>query len=87
MPSKFDSVEAIRRWDLHARQFVSHLDPIDAEPHRIVLLDPALFQLLRDVAGKRVLDKEAMAADGIDLEKYYRPGGGYRRLDVREVKG
>ena len=52
----FDSDEAIRRWDLHARQIVAYMDPEEGDPHRIVLLNPALFELLPDVNGKRVLD-------------------------------
>lgn len=56
MHSTFDSAEAIRRWDLHARHIVAYMDPDEGDPHRIVLLNPALFQLLPDVNGKRVLD-------------------------------
>jgi 2-polyprenyl-3-methyl-5-hydroxy-6-metoxy-1,4-benzoquinol methylase len=56
MPRSYDSDEAIRRWDLHARHIVTYVDPEGGDPHRIVLLNPALFQLLPDVDGKRVLD-------------------------------
>ncbi len=34
------------------------------------------------VAGRRTLDKEAMAADGIDLEKYEKEGQGYDQLKI-----
>jgi SAM-dependent methyltransferase len=56
MPKSYDSDEAIQRWDLHARHIVTYMDPGEGDPHRIVLLNPALFQLLPDVDGKRVLD-------------------------------
>ena len=53
-----DSVEAIRRWDAFARTLtdVIGFDPQEGDPHRIVLLNPVLFELLPDVDGKRVLD-------------------------------
>lgn len=56
MYGTYDSAEAIRRWDLHARHIVKYMDPQEGDPHRIVLLNPALFQLLPEVDGKRVLD-------------------------------
>lgn len=56
MSSPYDSDEAIRRWDLLARYIVPYMDPEEGDPHRVVLLNPALFQLLPDVNGKRVLD-------------------------------
>ena len=55
MHGAVDSVEAIRRWELHARDAADFMTE-DGDPHRIVLLNPALFQLLPDVTGKRVLD-------------------------------
>ena len=57
MQDTVDSTEAIRRWDLHARAIlVGHLTRWRAIEHRIILLNPTLFQLLPDVNGKRVLD-------------------------------
>jgi 2-polyprenyl-3-methyl-5-hydroxy-6-metoxy-1,4-benzoquinol methylase len=58
MPRSVDSDEAIRRWNMHARQLLqlADFDPKEGDPHRIVLLNPALFTLLPDVQGKRVLD-------------------------------
>jgi SAM-dependent methyltransferase len=51
-----DSTEAIRRWDLHARTMYADFDPVEGEPHRVVLLNPVLLQLLPDVREKCVLD-------------------------------
>lgn len=55
MTKKYDSVEAIRRWDIHAREWAGWCTA-DGGAHRIVLLNPALFELLGDVSGKRMLD-------------------------------
>lgn len=55
MRGQYDSIEAIRRWDQHARALTDAYTE-DGDSHRIVLLNPALFQLLPDVNGKRVLD-------------------------------
>jgi 2-polyprenyl-3-methyl-5-hydroxy-6-metoxy-1,4-benzoquinol methylase len=55
MPDTFDAAEAIRRWDLHAQAVADAMEG-EGDPHRIVLLDPALFQLLPEVSGLRVLD-------------------------------
>jgi SAM-dependent methyltransferase len=56
MSGTVDSTEAIRRWDLHARTIMTDVDPVEGDRHRIVLLNPALFQLLPDVSAQRVLD-------------------------------
>ena len=58
MSDTYDSAEAIRRWNVHARQLLqlADFDPEEGDPHRIVLLNPALFTLLPDVQDKRVLD-------------------------------
>ena len=58
MHHKPDSLEAIRRWDMVARALVDSddWDGDEGDIHRIVLLNPALFQLLGDVDGQRVLD-------------------------------
>jgi SAM-dependent methyltransferase len=50
-----DSNEAIRRWDMHASAVADAMAG-EGDPHRIVLLNPALFQLLPEVHGLRVLD-------------------------------
>jgi len=55
MQGAYDSVEGSRRWDIHARALTDGFTWV-GDPHRIVLLNPALFQLLPDVNGKRVLD-------------------------------
>jgi len=56
MHGPYDSIEAIRRWDMHARALTDGFSAEDGDRHRIVLLNPALFQLLPDVSGRRVLD-------------------------------
>jgi 2-polyprenyl-3-methyl-5-hydroxy-6-metoxy-1,4-benzoquinol methylase len=55
MGDTLDSNEAIRRWDMHARAMGDAMVG-EGDPHRIVLLNPALFQLLPKVNGVRVLD-------------------------------
>jgi SAM-dependent methyltransferase len=67
-----DTVEAIRRWDQLAQTWASHADPNDGGAHRIVLLNPALFRLLPDVGGKRVLD--AGCGEGYLSRKLARQG-------------
>jgi SAM-dependent methyltransferase len=74
-----DSVEAIRRWDLYARQLVTYMDPEEGDPHRIVLLNPTLFQLLPDVNGKRVLD--AGCGEGYLCRKLARLGARVTGVD------
>jgi SAM-dependent methyltransferase len=75
----YDSDEAIRRWDLHARHIVTYMDPEEGDPHRIVLLNPALFQLLPDVDGKRVLD--AGCGEGYLCRKLARLGARVTGVD------
>jgi SAM-dependent methyltransferase len=79
MHSTYDSTEAIRRWDLHARHIVTYMDPEEGDPHRIVLLNPALFQLLPDVNGKRVLD--AGCGEGYLCRKLARLGARVTGVD------
>jgi SAM-dependent methyltransferase len=79
MHSTFDSDEAIRRWDLHAREIATYMDPREGDPHRIVLLNPALFQLLPDVNGKRVLD--AGCGEGYLCRKLARLGARVTGVD------
>jgi SAM-dependent methyltransferase len=55
MTKRYDSLEAIRRWNLYAPAWRDACKE-DGGTHRIVLLNPALFELLGDVTGKRVLD-------------------------------
>jgi len=79
MHGPYDSDEAIRRWDLHARHIVTYMDPEEGDPHRIVLLNPALFQLLPDVNGKRVLD--AGCGEGYLCRKLARLGARVTGVD------
>jgi 2-polyprenyl-3-methyl-5-hydroxy-6-metoxy-1,4-benzoquinol methylase len=81
MHGSYDSDEAIRRWDLHARALtdVTFFDPQEGDPHRIVLLNPALFQLLPDVNGKRVLD--AGCGEGYLCRKLARLGASVTGVD------
>ena len=55
MSTGYDSFDAIRRWDTHAKEWAGACTP-DGGAHRVVLLNPALFELLGDCSGKRVLD-------------------------------
>jgi 2-polyprenyl-3-methyl-5-hydroxy-6-metoxy-1,4-benzoquinol methylase len=79
MHPSYDSDEAIRRWDLHARHIATYMDPEEGDPHRIVLLNPALFQLLPDVNGKRVLD--AGCGEGYLCRKLARLGARVTGVD------
>jgi 2-polyprenyl-3-methyl-5-hydroxy-6-metoxy-1,4-benzoquinol methylase len=79
MQSTFDSAEAVRRWDLHARQLAAYMDPKEGDPHPIVLLDPTLFQLLPDLNGKRVLD--AGCGEGYLCRKLARLGARVAGVD------
>jgi len=47
--------EAIKRWDQHAESFTADYDE-HGGIHREVLLNPAIFSLLEEVKGKRLLD-------------------------------
>jgi SAM-dependent methyltransferase len=81
MSDTYDSAEAIRRWNLHARQLLqlADFDPEEGDPHRIVLLNPALFTLLPDVQGKRVLD--AGCGEGYLCRKLARLGAHVTGVD------
>jgi ubiquinone/menaquinone biosynthesis C-methylase UbiE len=82
----YDADEAIRRWDLHARTLWSEIDPEDGDRHRVILLNPTLFQLLPDVRGKRVLD--AGCGEGYLSRKLARLGARVTGADFsREVLG
>jgi len=80
----FDSAEAIRRWNLHARQLLqlADFDPEEGDLHRIVLLNPALFALLPDVRGLRVLD--AGCGEGYLCRKLARLGARVTGVDYSE---
>jgi SAM-dependent methyltransferase len=80
----YDSAEAIRRWNMHARQLLqlANSDPEEGDPHRIVLLNPALFTLLPDVQDKRVLD--AGCGEGYLCRKLARLGAHVTGVDYSE---
>lgn len=84
MNHTFDSAEAIRRWNVHARRLLplADFDPEEGDPHRIVLLNPALFALLPDVNGKRVLD--AGCGEGYLCRKLARLGARVTGVDYSE---
>jgi 2-polyprenyl-3-methyl-5-hydroxy-6-metoxy-1,4-benzoquinol methylase len=50
-----EAEEAIRRWDRHARRLMANFTS-EGDAHRIVLLNPVLFDLLGPVHGKAILD-------------------------------
>jgi 2-polyprenyl-3-methyl-5-hydroxy-6-metoxy-1,4-benzoquinol methylase len=77
--STVDSVEAIRRWDVHARAMWAEIDPQDGDPHRVILLNPTLFRLLPDVQGKCVLD--AGCGEGYFCRKLARRGARVTGVD------
>jgi 2-polyprenyl-3-methyl-5-hydroxy-6-metoxy-1,4-benzoquinol methylase len=79
MRNKQDAVEAIRRWDRYARTWMAYTDPDEGDDHRVVLLNPALFQLLPDVGGKRVLD--AGCGEGYLSRKLARMGARVTGVD------
>ncbi|MET1013830.1 MAG: class I SAM-dependent methyltransferase [Paenisporosarcina sp.] len=53
--SIFDSLEASKRWDANA-ELLSSLYTEQGDLHRVVLLNPALFELMESVSGKKILD-------------------------------
>ena len=55
MANRLDSEESIRRWDEYAADFTCDFTE-QGDINREVLLNPALFELLGPVEGKRVLD-------------------------------
>ena len=56
MKEPYTSIDAIRRWDAFAGELRDLMDPDDGDPHRIVLLNPVLMDMLGSVRGKRILD-------------------------------
>jgi SAM-dependent methyltransferase len=79
MRDGIDAIEAIRRWDLHARSTWAEIDPQDGDRHRVILLNPTLFRLLPDVQGKRVLD--AGCGEGYLSRKLARQGARVTGVD------
>ena len=79
MGSRIDSSKAIRRWDLHARTLWAEIDFEDGDKHRIILINPTLFQLLPDMRGKRVLD--AGCGEGYLCRKLARLGAAVTGVD------
>ena len=55
MAGAWDTEESIRRWDAFAEKFVEGFTD-QGDRHREVLLNPAIFELIGDVRGERVLD-------------------------------
>lgn len=55
MSNHWDNDEAVRRWDVHARELTARFGE-RGDLHREVLLNPVLLELLGDVTGKAVLD-------------------------------
>ena len=56
MKKSYTSIDAVKHWDNFAGKLRDIFDPEDGDPHRIVLLNPVLLNLLGSVKGKRVLD-------------------------------
>jgi len=52
---EYDSTEAIRRWNRYARALTDNFTE-EGDKHRIVHLNPVLFQLLGNVKDKKILD-------------------------------
>jgi len=55
MKKHWDADDAINRWDKAALELTSHYTP-QGDPHREVLLNPVLLELMGSVKGKRILD-------------------------------
>ncbi|WP_235616308.1 class I SAM-dependent methyltransferase [Lysinibacillus parviboronicapiens] len=55
MEKKMTTDEAIKRWNRHAESFTASYDE-HGGIHREVLLNPAIFSLLDNVQGKKLLD-------------------------------
>lgn len=79
MRRPYNADEAIRRWDMHARVLLADFDVEEGDPHRIVLLNPALLALLPPVEGKRVLD--AGCGEGYLCRKLARLGARVTGVD------
>ena len=78
MHDALDAREAIRRWDMYARTATEAYTE-DGDAHRVVLLNPALFRLLPDVNGLRVLD--AGCGEGYLCRKLARLGARVTGVD------
>lgn len=52
---KFDTEEAIRRWDKHAVEFTSKYGE-NGDLHREIFLNPTILDLIESVKDKRVMD-------------------------------
>ena len=79
MKKRFSSSEAIKRWDSFARKLADIIDPDEGDPHRIVLLNPVLLNLLGSVKGKNVLD--AGCGEGYLCRKLARLGARVTGVD------
>ena len=83
MPKKLTADEVIKGWDTHARELLAGFDPVDGDPHRIVLLNPVLFNLFPPVTGKDVLD--AGCGEGYLSRKLVRFGATVTAVDLSRV--
>ncbi|MDM5247210.1 MULTISPECIES: class I SAM-dependent methyltransferase [unclassified Lysinibacillus] len=73
--------EAIKRWNLHAERFTANYDE-HGDIHREVLLNPAIFLLLEEVEGKRLLD--AGCGEGYLSRKLAQQGAIVTAVDYSE---
>lgn len=55
MKEQWTADEAVAQWDEFGAEFASHVTS-EGDPHREVLLNPVLLELIGTVDGKRVLD-------------------------------
>jgi SAM-dependent methyltransferase len=77
----YTSAEAARRWSLHARATMDRFGE-EGDPHRIVLLNPALDELLPEVEGLHVLD--AGCGEGYLSRKLARQGAHVTAVDYAQ---
>ncbi len=55
MKNDLGTEEAIRRWDMHAEALIENYSEL-GDLHRLALLNPALFSLVKAVKQAKVLD-------------------------------
>ncbi|MDR6778362.1 MULTISPECIES: class I SAM-dependent methyltransferase [Paenibacillus] len=76
--NKWDTEEAIRRWDMHAGNFTAKYTE-EGDRSREVLLNPALQACMRPLGGKKVLD--AGCGEGYLSRKMARAGALVEAVD------